>query len=548
MEVVTKKIVKLVAIYARVSTARQEQEGTIATQISAIKEFADKNGYTIVQEYKDDGWSGSNIVRPALDQLRVDAKKKLWDAVLFYDPDRLARRYFYQELVIDELKQLGLQALFVTMPQSKNSEDDLMYGVRGVFAEYERAKITERFRLGKVRKAKEGHIVTTEAPYGYAYIRKTESKQGYYEVNEEEARVVKMIFNWVIQEGLTIRSIVRKLQELKIQPKRSKRGVWNTSTLSTLLRNSAYIGEAHYLKNYGTVPLKPLKNEIYKKVKKTSRRTRPQEEWIMIPVPHIIDKEIFEKVGKRLRDNFALCIRNKKNQYLLAGKIWCTCGQRRTGEGPMHGKHLYYRCSNRVYSFPLPRTCHEGGINARIADDIVWKRIVKFMTSPELITREAKNWINQRENVSEISSISVMDIEKQIGKLKKEEERYVKAYGAEAITLEQLKEHTVEIKDKVSGLRGQIIYLDQQKKQSQAVNLPSQDDLMSFCQKVKDMLDYLKFDTKQKVIRDMVEKITANQKELLVEGYLTINEDYYVEHETSYRNRRTPECGEVDSI
>ena len=105
----TPKTIQLIAVYARVSTARQEEEGTIETQLSAIREFASKNNYTIVKDYVDNGWSGDMLARPALDQLREDAKKKLWQAVLIYDPDRLARRYSFQELVMDELRELGIE-------------------------------------------------------------------------------------------------------------------------------------------------------------------------------------------------------------------------------------------------------------------------------------------------------------------------------------------------------------------------------------------------------------------------------------------------------
>ena len=119
-----------------------------------------------------------------------------------------------------------------------------MYGVRGVFAEYERIKIAERFRLGKIRKAKDGHIITTEGPYGYTFITKPEGKQGYLEINEHEAPIVKRIFSLVADEGLTVEGS-EHLQEQGIPPRKSTRGVWNTSTLSTLLRNKTYIGEAH---------------------------------------------------------------------------------------------------------------------------------------------------------------------------------------------------------------------------------------------------------------------------------------------------------------
>src|SRR3989338_535017 len=231
------QIKKLIATYYRVSTSNQEENQTIQTQISAVKEFAVKNGYSIVKEYKDDGWSGDTLIRPELDQLRIDARQKMWEAVLVYDPDRLARRYSYQELVMDELKEAGIEVIFVTTPAPKNSEDKILHGVKGLFAEYERAKISERFRLGKLRKAKEGHILTSESKYGYTYIPKKDKVHGYYEVNEEEARVVRMIFKWVADDGLTLRAIVRRLQEMKIKPRKSKRGVWSTSTLTTMLRH-----------------------------------------------------------------------------------------------------------------------------------------------------------------------------------------------------------------------------------------------------------------------------------------------------------------------
>ena len=191
----------IAALYARVSTQRQENEETIGTQILAAKDYADKNGHTIVKEYRDDGWSGTILARPALDELRLDAKNKLWEAVIIYDPDRLARKYSYQELVADEISELGIQVLYVTTPAPKDDGDRLLYGVKGLFAEYERTKIADRFRLGKLRKAREGHVVTSHAPYGYLLIPKQGDRHGYYQINEDEAKVVRMIFNWVAMKG-----------------------------------------------------------------------------------------------------------------------------------------------------------------------------------------------------------------------------------------------------------------------------------------------------------------------------------------------------------
>src|SRR3989344_612281 len=301
-----KQAIRMIAIYARVSTARQEEEGTIETQLSAIRDFAEKNGYTIVKEYIDDGWSGDMLARPQLDQLRQDAKNKIWEAVLIYDPDRLARRHSYQRLLMDELEEARVEVLFVTTPPPKNDEEKIiLYGVKGLFAEYERVKIAERFRLGKLRKVNEGHILVREAPYGPTYILKKAAKHGSFETNKEEIRNLKKIFS-LVDEGLTLRGVVKKLQELGIKPRKSKRGVWNTSTLSHLLRNRTYIGEATYGKSYAVVPENPINTERYRKMRKTSRGIRPESEWITIPVSPILDRDLFVRVQERLRTNFEL--------------------------------------------------------------------------------------------------------------------------------------------------------------------------------------------------------------------------------------------------
>jgi site-specific DNA recombinase len=400
--VVTSK--KLIAIYARVSTARQEEDGTIETQLRVLREFAQQNNCIIVREYIDDGWSGDILARPSLDQLRADVTKKLWQAVLIYDPDRLARRYSYQELVMDELRERHIEVLFITVSAPKNSEEKILHGVRGLFAEYERAKIAERFRLGKLRKVKDGHVLLSEAPYGYIYIPNQGDQHGYLETRDEEARIVRMIFEWVANELLTLRQVVRRLQEMKIRPRKSARGVWNMSTLSTLLRNGAYIGEAHWGSSYAVTPECPLKKDTYRKIKKRSRRMKPKAEWVIIAVPAIIDRDLFERARAQLGANYALSRRNKKNEYLLAGKIRCVCGRTRAGEGPQRGKHLYYRCSDRVLSFPLPAVCKERGINARIGDQLVWKKIVDLMSSPELMLSHAERWINSKQDKTACSA------------------------------------------------------------------------------------------------------------------------------------------------
>lgn len=508
---------KLIATYCRVSTARQEDEQTIKNQQLVLQDFANRNSYTIVREYIDEGWSGDILARPGLDALRQDRKSKLWQAVLIYDPDRLARRYSYQELVMDELKEAGIELLFVTVAAPKNSEDKILHGVRGLFAEYERTKIAERFRLGKLRKIKEGNIFVSRPLYGYTYVLKNDHKPGYYVINQSEAEVVRQIFSWVGEEGLTLRKVVSRLKELEILPRNSKRGIWATSTLSTMLRHRGYIGEAHWGSSYAVEPEKPLKIEQYKRVKKSSRRIKAKDEWFIIQIPSLVSKDLFERVQLRLQENFLNSQKTSKNQYLLAGKIKCICGNSRGGEGPQNGKYLYYRCTNRVVNHPLPRSCFEPGIEARSADALVWNHIVALMTSPDLLKQQLQRYKDDYRRTK--VNIDKVGINSEIKKLKEEEHRYNKAYGGGLFELSQLQEYTEPLLKRIAFLQNQ---LSQAQKELVTRLEVSKSELDRFAQQAFQVLKDLKFESKREIVRSVVSKVVGNSKELIVSGYIPI--------------------------
>ena len=545
------EIKKIISIYGRVSTSNQEEEETIKTQLSAVYEFAEKNSYTVVQEYLDEGWSGDILARPALDQLRQDARNKKWEAVLIYDPDRLARRYSYQELIMDELKEAGIEVIFVTISAPKNTEDKILHGVRGLFAEYERAKITERFRLGKIRKVKEGHILTTEGPYGYNYIRGDREKKvhGHYEINGDEAKVVGMIFSWIGDDELSIREVVRQLHKIGIVPRKSKRGVWNTSTLNNMLKNKTYIGEGHWGSSYAVVPKRPIKIEKYKKMRKSSRRNKPEEEWIAskIPVPPIIDRDLFERVRAQLKKNAATCPRNRKYEYLLSGRIFCDCGRTRSGAGPQKGKHLYYRCNDRIYCFPLPRTCKDKGINARTADEMVWNKIAELMSSPELMLSQVKRWADARQTKVKSSVGDAEAIKKEITKMENQEERFNKAYGAGLFTLAKLKDYTAPIRERVAALQTQLAIAQREENQINSSVLPNKMEMLTFAKLATKHLKELNFETKRGIITQILTKVIGSQEKLHVYGQLPIAPSD-VAFKTKYRNCGTSECRQIDSV
>ncbi|HBM46099.1 MAG: invertase protein [Parcubacteria group bacterium GW2011_GWF2_38_76] len=519
------KDIKFIAVYGRVSTSTQEEEQTIRSQMDAIREFAKKNGYEIVQIYEDEGYSGDVLERPALDQLRLDAKNKMWDAVLFYDPDRLARRYYYQELVMDELRSLGIESLFVTIPPAKNEEDVLMYGIRGVFSQYERKKISERFRMGKLRKAREGHIIGTEAPYGLTYVHKTKDEQGYNKINDAEIDNLRLIFK-LADDGYTIRGIIKKLQELGIPPRKSKRGVWNTSTLITLLRNRAYVGKSHFGASYAVEPVNPIKKCKYKKIKKTSRKFHPEDKWIIIPTPKVINEDLFDRVQEKLKVNKLNADRSTKYEYLLSKKIHCFCGCTRSGAGPQKGKNLYYRCNDRIYKFPLPATCEEGGMNAKVADKLVWREIEKLITSPEVMRWHIERWKNGRPAKIKAPLVNVESLKKEINKLTKEADRYTQLFGAGLLDIDSYKKHTDPVNDKVKLLNEQIQKANQEPQIPDDVFLPSDEGIEMLAKDSAELVKDLSFVRKQAIVRGIVDRAVGNKQMIQVSGFIPVPISY----------------------
>jgi site-specific DNA recombinase len=313
-----------------------------------------------------------------------------------------------------------------------------------------------------------------------------------------------------------------------------------------MLRHRGYIGEAHYGASYAVVPKNPHNTEKYKKMKKTSRKLRPTEEWITIPIPAIIDPALFEKAGNQLKTNFALCQRNKKNEYLLAGKINCVCGQKRAGEGYYNKPNLYYRCTDRTLNFPLPPNCLEKGLNARVADELVWKKVAGLMSSPKLLAEQVERWFKSKHTKSKSILVDEDALKKEINKSNDQLERYNKGYGAGAFTLEQLTAYTSPLREKISQLKTQIAKSNSEATQTQ-LEAPSERDIKSFTTKAKETLKDLSFSSKRAIILNTVEKVVGNKDHLQVIGYIPVNQNY-VRKLSLHRNCGAAQRGQVHPV
>jgi len=318
-------------IYARVSSDRQKENHPSASQTAALIEYAQKNGYSVPPEwiFQDEGYSGAVLVRPGLEALRDLAAEGQIAAALIYSPDRLSRKYAYQVLLSEELSRCGVELIFLKAPAGATPEDQLLVQFQGMIAEYERAQIAERCRRGKRHMAQRGGVnVLSGAPYGYRYVRKSDTSAAFYEV---------------------INAIARLLNERQIATRTGK-GRWERSTVWGMLRNPAYRGSACY----GKTELcprqritRPLRQRKGLPSRDSAGRERPRAEWIAVPVPALVSEEMFALAQPQLEKNKHHSPRRTVEPALLQGMLVCEqCGYALYRSSTRTSKHLlhYYRC------------------------------------------------------------------------------------------------------------------------------------------------------------------------------------------------------------
>jgi site-specific DNA recombinase len=232
-----------VALYARVSTERQERDHTIASQLAALHTWVAEHGHEVHPDhiYCDEGWSGARLDRPALDRLRDAAHDGAFAMVAVWSPDRLTRKYAYQVLLLEEFRRVGCEVVFLHHPLSDDPHDQLLLQIQGAVAEYERALLQERVRRGRLQKIRAGYYLSSKSPYGYRYIPKQNGIPGYLVIDEHEADIVRTVYHWLVDEQLTVRQIVKRLNASGWQP-RSGKAHWATSTLHHLLADPVYTG------------------------------------------------------------------------------------------------------------------------------------------------------------------------------------------------------------------------------------------------------------------------------------------------------------------
>ncbi len=520
---------KVAAIYARVSTDRQKDEQTIDSQISALIEFAHAEGYTIPSELvlKDEGYSGSTLIRPGLEHLRDLTAEGQIETVLVYSPDRLSRKYAYQVLLIEELNRNGVEVLFVKSPQATTPEEQLLVQFQGMIAEYERAQIAERTRRGKKYRAKCGSVnVLVKAPYGFRYVKKTETSDAFYEIIEREAEVVREIYRFYTEEELSINGIARWLNEQGISTKTGK-AAWCRNTIWNILRNPAYKGKACFNK---TERVERKKNTRPSRMRGgfspyKSRRERPKNEWIEIPVPAIITEETFALAEEHLKRNKLFASRNTKKHSLLQGLVICSvCGYayyRYESRTPKKS-YYYYRCTgsqgHRGFKGPI---CHNSPIHQDYLDELVWEHIFKLLENPELIHEEIERRMKETKN-SIPTKRRKEAITKELNRIQKGIDKLLDAYQEDLLPLPELRKRIPQLRKREKSIRFELQNLETNSmEQKNYVQL--YENIGTFLSRMRGAAEHMTTEEKQKIIRLVVKEILIGPDTLTIKHSIPIS-------------------------
>ena len=513
------------AIYARVSSDAQAEEQTIDSQVAALREQVAKDNVSLHDEncFFDDGVSGSTLNRPALERLRDTAYVGGFQRLYVHSPDRLARKYAYQVLLVDELQKHGIEIVFLNRAIGVSPEEDLLLQMQGMFAEYERAKIMERSRRGKRHAATRGSVnVLSAAPYGYRYItRRQGDGQAAYEIDDERAAVVRQVFEWVGRDRLSIGEVTRRLRAAGVKTATNK-DWWDRTSVWGMLKNPAYKGFAAFGKTR-TGPRRP-QLRTQRGHSKTPRRTgstydTDASEQVSIPVPAIVSEELFAAVETQLTENRQRGRESRRGaKYLLQGLVECACcGYAYYGKpvsrSSAKGKipYAYYRCvGTDAYRFGGQRVCDNKQARTDKLDEAVWQDACELLRHPKLLRKEY-----ERRLASPPDSSSQSSLKKQIVTAQRSVDRLIDAYTDGVLARSEFDPRLERARHRLSKLKEQLAELENESRE-QSILREALTCLDSFTESMESNLEAADWTMRREVLRTMIDRVLIEQEQVRI--------------------------------
>jgi site-specific DNA recombinase len=516
---------RVAAIYARVSSERQRRDETIRSQTAALRELAGARGLLVPDDlvFEDEGFSGATLRRPALERLRDRAAEGCLEVLLCHAPDRLARRYAYQVLLLEELGRAGVEVVFAKEPERTGSpEDELLRQFQGMIAEYERAQIAERCRRGKLHRARAGAVaVLANAPYGYRYVKKSEHVDAFYEIDELEAQVVREVFRRYAQDGESIGRIARSLSTQGVPTRTGKTG-WNPATIWGMLRNPAYAGQAAFGKTHATGAPARMTRPARQRGQRSGRAARERvapDQWNSIAVPALVSEQQFALVQDLLQRNKRLSPRNTRRPSLLQGILVCReCGYayyRSSTRSPNGILREYYRCSGSDSSRrPQGRVCHNRPVRMAEVDELVWGQVLALLENPTLIEAEIQRRL-ATVRAADPASQRREGLQRDLARAQNAVRRLIDGYQEQLITLEELRARSPELRKREATLRAQLDALDAELHNAETY-LKLTETLERFSARLTANAAELTIEQRQQIVRLVVHEVLIGDDDVTI--------------------------------
>jgi len=509
---------KIAAIYARVSTQRQAEEATIESQIAQIEQYAQANGFAISAKHRfsDEAISGKQLHRPGLNQLRDAAVNGVFTTILCLSPDRLSRNLGVQQLLLSEWRQLNIEVIFVQRPNhGQTASDNLLLNIEGAFAEYERTVISDRMQRGRRYRLQQGQSVPYPAPYGYHYQPATAQQGSHWQIDPAQALVVEQIFVWYTCDGLTTYAIAQRLNDS--HPPAPDGDCWYASAVNRILCQSAYRGMAYYGRTYRDYSgLGQPRKQGAGRLQYPRGQIRPAEEWIAVSVPVIIDEVLWQQAQEKRNMNSQTASRNSQRTYLLRGLLVCdVC--RRPLQGRAQQGQTYYRCPGGGKNRPDHVPAHTTSVRADTVETAVWLAVADLLRHPDQLQQA---WEDHRAAQNQTPS-QVARWQQRQKKLRRQRQRLLDAYQAGILTLPELTERQNPLVLELRQLETQLAAANHVA--SQAINV------QAFMAQITRALDATDVQTKQQVIRLLIEQVVVNDNELIIEHIVPLADNSQLE-------------------
>ena len=525
-----------VGIYARVSSDAQEARGTIGSQLETLRTRVAAEGDDLVGEFVDDGYSGARLDRPGLDALRDAAEAGSIEVVWCLSPDRLARSYAYQILILEELARYNVSVRFADAPPLDDPQGRLLVQIQGVIAEHERAKFAERGRRGKLYRARAGEVLSTKVPYGYRRVPRGADGPAHVIVYEPEAVVVRQVFADFLA-GQSLRHLAVALSAEGVASPEGK-AVWRLSTICRLLRNEAYVGRLYWNRTHTR----------YDPALGRNRQTvRPRDEWIEIPIPAIINEDTFEAAETKARDNSIYSPRHTEpDTFLLRRLLRCpTCGVKlvchRAHRGPTTTR--YYLCPHRDpwRAGGEERRCPERRVRADELDAFVFHHIRQLLARPDLLTVAEEALAGQTPLPDdELLAAQLARLERRLHTASTERGRVADLYQAGVIDNTEMKRRSKEI-----DIRSRLLDQERQTLLKSQTELATDNRLhhhiAGFAQKALAGIDTLDFQGRQQLMRLVLEDVSVKGWQVVLRLRIPLDNNPSTTPTTNKRTRaRSP--------